>query len=280
MKLPFNSTTKQTLNKITENPNRVYLLYGPTGVGKYLASREIAAQLLNESNIATNNSFGSPNLFILEPEPNKQNISIEQVRTFIDRIWKTSVDGSAKIAIVRGIENISESGANALLKNLEDIAPNTTFLLLSDSISDVLPTIRSRSQLVYFAPIDQQVALAFLKDSYALSGDNAQELLVLAHDKIAHAIDLIDSDTQQIKQATQNQSQKFLTSSTTQRFVIAKGVAESSSTQEFLSELIYAIKEQSIILNEVDILDNIVRAQEQLRANVSARTVIENLSLK
>ena len=52
------------------------------------------------------------------------------------------------MVIVDALEQVTEEGANALLKSLEEPRPDVTFVLVCHQLSATLPTIRSRCRLV------------------------------------------------------------------------------------------------------------------------------------
>src|SRR5690606_7547809 len=53
-------------------------------------------------------------------------------------------------------ERMQPASANALLKTLEEPTPDTTFILLSSNIQEMLPTILSRCTVLYFQPLPEE----------------------------------------------------------------------------------------------------------------------------
>ncbi|MHC5113112.1 MAG: DNA polymerase III subunit [Planctomycetota bacterium] len=68
--------------------------------------------------------------------------------------YRTAALGHGKVFIVDEAELIDQYGQNALLKTLEEPPPQTFVFLITDRAERLLPTIRSRCQLVRFAPLD------------------------------------------------------------------------------------------------------------------------------
>lgn len=277
MNMLYHSTTQEQLSQVVNNPYKVYLLYGQNGSGKYEAARGLAATILQEDSVASSYDFVSPNLFIVEPQEGKQLITIEQIRTLIHQVWKTAVDDNGKVVVVRGVELLTESAANALLKNLEDIAPNTTFLLIADSLTKVLATIRSRSQLIYFAELTDKDKLTYLQQQTSLDTSTAQALLQQSHGRLLFALRLFrEEDSNELYQ----EAKKFINGTITMRFALVKKIAEQKQAKTFLTELVYTIRSEYTILSEVKLLEAIMQAQEQLDHNINARLVLENMSLR
>lgn len=271
---PFAKETNQQLSQLQNNPQHAYLLYGQAGLGKLLAARAFAASQLNQPRLATHTDIAHPNLIFVSPAEGKKTISIAQVRSMAERIWRTSqVSTVPKIVIIESIDAISLEAANAMLKNLEDTPPQTIFLLLADSLNGVLPTIRSRTQLIFFSnPTDEQV-ISFLTEEHSLTVPEAQKLTRLSHGLPRKAIDLLVSDELQKQELLSAQSQAFVQGSITQRFSIAKTVHEAKIAQEFISELSYAIRQQSGKLDLSEIISSSEADLSDSEAILSEREV-------
>lgn len=281
MKYPYELRTRQALDSITQSPQHAYILHGPKGSGKHLAALELAAVLLNEPRVAHNTEFAHSNVYIVRPLDNKQNISIAQIRELNEKIWVTNTDSQhPKVIIISGAEQISLEASNALLKNLEDTPDNTVFLLITDKIDQIIPTIRSRSQLVHFKPIELSDAQEYLQTQHDVTSQEAEELIQLAHGSLAQAIELLNNQLRDKVRLMRSKAQEFYTGSVTQKFIIAKNIHTDNSTEQFLEELIYTSRQQSTILSMVAILDNLMLADQQIKANVNTRTVLENLGLQ
>jgi DNA polymerase-3 subunit delta' len=85
-----------------------------------------------------------PDLFHLRPGKKMRLINVDSTRKLIRQIYQTSNQGGNKVAIIHEADRFNMSGANAFLKSLEEPPAGTFILLLSTSLYDVLPTIRSR----------------------------------------------------------------------------------------------------------------------------------------
>jgi DNA polymerase-3 subunit delta' len=64
--------------------------------------------------------------------------------------------GHGKIGIIDDADDFNEESANAFLKTLEEPAPGSLFLLIGTSIDRQLATIKSRCQMVRFAPLPEE----------------------------------------------------------------------------------------------------------------------------
>jgi DNA polymerase III subunit delta' len=88
----------------------------------------------------------------------KTDISVDQVRRVIlDKINLGPHEAPQRVVIVRNADELNDSAANALLKTLEEPPAHTRFILLTSKPGELLPTIRSRTQLIRFAALTDEL---------------------------------------------------------------------------------------------------------------------------
>jgi DNA polymerase-3 subunit delta' len=75
-------------------------------------------------------------------------IVIDQVRRIGEFLGVSSHRGGRRVVLLAPAEALNAPAANALLKMLEEPPPGAVFLVVSDQVDAVLPTIRSRCVLV------------------------------------------------------------------------------------------------------------------------------------
>tara|TARA_B100001123_G_C15162309_1_gene967948 strand:- start:27 stop:1007 length:981 start_codon:yes stop_codon:yes gene_type:complete len=152
-------TFVKLLNK-KKLPNSI-LLNGPKGLGKstfvyhfinYLLSHngEYKYSLdnfkinLNDKNYKLICSNLHPNFFLIDNNFQDEKIKIEQMRSLLKFLSKTSYSKNLKIVMLDNSENLNINAANTLLKVLEEPSENTFFFLIHDNASPILDTIKSR----------------------------------------------------------------------------------------------------------------------------------------
>ncbi len=81
---------------------------------------------------------------------------VEWVRETNHAIQRGPLTGTAKVAILCGVELMNKESANAMLKTLEEPPPDTTLLLCSEAPHAVLPTVRSRCQILRFGYLSDE----------------------------------------------------------------------------------------------------------------------------
>jgi len=87
-------------------------------------------------------------------------ITVEEIRRVSRFLSMTAHDGGCRVVIVDPADDMNNSATNALLKNLEEPPPRTIFVLIAHSLGRLLPTIRSRCQIVRLQPLASDELLA------------------------------------------------------------------------------------------------------------------------
>ena len=148
------------LNVKKKFPNRL-LLTGQDGIGKTTFAFHLTNYLLSENektkyiqelnqinpdsvsnNLVTKNSH--PNFFLIFKNDDKQNIDVEQIRSMISFLNKSSFNNLKKIILIDGVENLNNSSSNSLLKSLEESNDKNYFILTHNINKKIKDTIRSR----------------------------------------------------------------------------------------------------------------------------------------
>ena len=153
------------------------LFAGPRGVGKRHFAHGLASYLLCEAD-AGQRPCGAcrscvqlaagvhPNRLKLAPQEDKRDIAIDDIRDLLDRLHLSSHYGQAKVAIVEPADALNPSGVNALLKTMEEPPAATHVLLVAERWRALPATLRSRCQILRFAPPPAAQALAWLKQRH------------------------------------------------------------------------------------------------------------------
>lgn len=87
-------------------------------------------------------------------EKDGQSIKNEQVDYLRKEFSYSSLESTRKIYIIDDAQTLTNQAANRLLKFLEEPLVETTAILLTDNIQAMIPTIRSRCQIIDLKPLD------------------------------------------------------------------------------------------------------------------------------
>jgi len=150
------------------------LLVGAEGTGKSDFAEKIATSLLCTSPIdgkacqncqscKTYHAKANPDFMKIELLEEKQQISVDQIRQLSEFINYTRSFQGYRVIIINPIERMNQNAANSLLKSLEEPADNTVIILVATSLGKILPTIKSRCQLLTLATPEKTQAISWLK---------------------------------------------------------------------------------------------------------------------
>lgn len=153
------------------------LFAGPPGVGKATTAAALAAIFLcekSEGGVACGacescnamHKESHPDYHVIyrqlirleKSEAAARDLAVDTIRRhLIEPAGLKSSRGRGKVFVVEEADTMNLNSQNALLKTLEEPPGRTLIILLTDSPDYLLPTIRSRSQLVQFGylPIDR-----------------------------------------------------------------------------------------------------------------------------
>jgi DNA polymerase-3 subunit delta' len=137
------------LTNNTQGMTHSWLFTGPPGSGRSNAAVAFAAALLCEKggcgvciNCLTVKDGSHADIELIRTEG--LSIKVDEVRELITRTsWSPSV-GNYRVVVIEDADRLTESAANALLKVIEEPGARTVWLLCAPTLTDVLPTIRSR----------------------------------------------------------------------------------------------------------------------------------------
>ena len=188
-----------------------YLIAGPAGLGLQFFAEKLAQLLLciqpkagricNECKqcllIAKNQH---PDLHRIRPEGTSRAVKVEQIREASEFLSMTSHAGGPKIVIIEQSHQMNANAANALLKTLEEPNPDSYLLLVTESVSSMMATIRSRCQRLQFEVPRFDESLEWLQGQL-LGNEDVTKLLVAADNQPLKALELASSDAYEVQQS-------------------------------------------------------------------------------
>jgi DNA polymerase-3 subunit delta' len=194
-----------------------YLFVGPQGVGKHAFAKKFAQTLLclthpPERLEPCGHCAGClqvvagthPDLIVVAKPAEKSEIPVQLLIGAGERrmheglchdISLKPFMGGRRVAIIDDADHLNEEGANCLLKTLEEPPPRSVIILVGTSADRQLPTIRSRSQIIRFRPLDEAVVASLLiSEGVAANPAEAQQLAAYSDGSLAKACELADAE--------------------------------------------------------------------------------------
>jgi DNA polymerase-3 subunit delta' len=143
--------------------SHAYLFYGPEGAGKRAAARAVAAELLAEGapdpDGARARAFSGahPDLTWVVPSGAHEILVSDIDRPVVAAASKTPFEAARRVFVIERVDELGDEAANRMLKTLEEPARFVHLILLTHRLTEVLPTISSRCQLVRFdaSPVER-----------------------------------------------------------------------------------------------------------------------------
>jgi DNA polymerase-3 subunit delta' len=120
--------------------------------------------------------------------PHKQIIRVKPMRELEREANFRPFEGAARVFIVEDADYMNEGASNALLKTLEEPPPTSHLILTTSNPTALLATIRSRCQIIRFAPLPAAEVEKFLLEQKSLSADDARLLAHTAQGSIGRAL--------------------------------------------------------------------------------------------
>ncbi|MEZ5345008.1 MAG: hypothetical protein R2681_05560 [Pyrinomonadaceae bacterium] len=118
---------------------------------------------------------------------NKQTIYINAIRELELEANFRPFEASARFFIIEDAEKMSPGASNALLKTLEEPAETTHIILITSKPTALLSTIRSRCQIIRFAPVSKSEIEKFLFEKLSFSSEDAKLIASASNGSIGRA---------------------------------------------------------------------------------------------
>jgi DNA polymerase-3 subunit delta' len=175
-----------------------YLFAGPPNIGKELVALNFAKALncLESEADACDRCISCrkiddsnhPDVRIIRPEGAW--MKIDQIRRLQKQISYRPMEGYYKVYILTDVERMNLPAANSFLKTLEEPPGTSVLILLTSNYNSLLPTIRSRCQLVRFFPIPHRVLRDQLIGKLKITETKAKQITLLSGGKVGKALEL------------------------------------------------------------------------------------------
>ncbi|MCX8672888.1 DNA polymerase III subunit delta' [Bifidobacterium sp. B4001] len=171
-----------------------WLICGPPGSGRSNLARAFAAALISPdqglsdqpTRVTQQVLAGThPDVSILST--NKVTIGINEVRELIMTSEQMPSTSRWRVIIIEDVDRMLERTTNVLLKEIEEPAEHTIWLLCAPSAQDVLPTIRSRTRVLNLAVPSNTAVVDFLTDQVGVDQPLAAKAARLAQGHIGIA---------------------------------------------------------------------------------------------
>ena len=204
-------------------------------------------------------------------------ISIDDVRVLQRRLHETAV-GARRVCIISSMERMQDAAANAFLKILEEPPPSLVFILTASSLSKLLPTIRSRTRVMHFAPLPRKTLLPMFENT---SDDDAHFILQLAQGAPGIVKRLCDDpDVLRQERQVQQQAKSFWDSSSlkSRLHVLSALNTRGADGEKLLMHLAFALRKLPVPIRQKS-TPVFMQLLSDLQTNVQRRLVLQRFAL-
>jgi len=162
---------RAALSAALRTPGHAYLFTGPPGSGKRAAARAFAAELLTagaaDPDDARRRALADPSphpdLVWLAPQGTQHLVDEVRERVIVAAAYRP-FEGARRVFVVEAAEALADEAQNALLKTLEEPPAFVHLVLITSEPASLLETVRSRCQVVRFAPLGVEAVAALLEE--------------------------------------------------------------------------------------------------------------------
>lgn len=135
----------------SDTVRHAYVISGDRGIGKKTVSRAVKLLFACKTHSACGECAGcksaecgaNPDV-LTASNTGKTGYEIDRVRDIIKTVYEKPIVSDYKLIVLENAHLLGKACQNALLKAIEEPPPYAVFILLCDSVSDMLPTIMSR----------------------------------------------------------------------------------------------------------------------------------------
>ena len=179
-----------------------YLFTGPQGVGR----RTLALRLAQALNCLQPPGLGEPclkcrackhiermqhpDLLVVQAEQVGGTLKVDQVRELQYSLALHPYEARYRLALLLRFEEANPSAMNALLKTLEEPAPQVVLVLTAESAESLLPTIVSRCEVLRMRPVPLELVSQGLQERWGMPSAQAQLLAHISAGRPGYALRL------------------------------------------------------------------------------------------
>lgn len=121
-------------------------------------------------------------------------VPIDMAREVKKRLSLKGDQGETRVALFYQMEKMLTASADALLKLIEEPPTDTVILMTAEKAENLLPTIRSRSQLIRLERINTTVCANYLVGKYGLTAEKAMLYAQVTDGNLGRAVELASDD--------------------------------------------------------------------------------------
>lgn len=186
-------------------------------------------------------------------EPDGQFYKKEQITYLVEDNYKKPLKGKRKVNILTDVQQMNINSANAFLKVLEEPASQNVFMLLTSNLNALLPTIKSRCQILKFSPLSREEIKSYLVNQKGYDIEKATLISYLGHESMEGLFD-IDFQVFMEKRKKVYQCLESLVNDRGSEIILLELYDLSRSREKFLEYLTELANMLSLMIRDIMVL--------------------------
>jgi DNA polymerase-3 subunit delta' len=195
-----------------------------------------------------------PDLFLVEPVRRRgtsgervAGILISQVRALVPEMSGPPFEAPRRIGVIDDAHAMNEQTQNALLKCLEEPAPTSHLFLVTSHPEALLPTIRSRCQVLRFGPLPPESLARHLEERGEADAHEAALRAQLAEGSVARALELDLDGYRSLRSELLEKLASLSRGGARSRLELADWLREQASSEDVLSTLRGVLRDLGVL---------------------------------
>jgi len=230
----------------------------------YLGKKKIALDVIKSMNCVEDEPCNTcsaceliekqnhPDLIVVSPDDKE--IKIDTIRDLQMELSRRPQFFSRKTVIIDNAHTLNLNAQHCLLKTLEEPPGGTIFFLVTSLPDALLPTIRSRCEVLKFYPVSEKELIEKFEDKQSLPEFN--NVLTICGGRPGFVVKCFEDHQFLIEKQTQLKTiEKLLKGSLVEKFAFAKNFFNKETTQQqslvFLGNLIEQLR--SLLFSKLEI---------------------------
>ena len=214
-------------------------------------------------------------------KPQNQVIKTERIRELVSQFSQSGIENQRQVFIIEQAEKMHVNAANSLLKVIEEPQSEIYIFFLTDDEEQMLPTIRSRTQIFQFKK--QVSTLMSRLEEDGLVKNKAKLLAQFSQsqteaDKLVHQASfwtLVDESERLFAWLLAHKKESYL------QVTKLTSLADDKEKQDQVLRILEVLAGQEVLnISARNILQNLVQTRKMWRANVSFQNALEYLVLQ
>ena len=251
-----------------------YLFFGQPRVGKKLFASCLAnfleiGKLLEPEKVLTD--------FLLIKPDEQGTIGIDQMRQLRNFLWQKPFASSRRTAVIDDSEAMTGEAQNAILKIAEEPPESSLLILIASDYERLWPTLQSRMQKIYFAPVGQTLIEKWLKETVKCKADDARNFAEASFGQPGLALMLASDEGFKLLRQS---AEKFLKSGFWERRNVIKTILEDEkfNLSRFLEALLIFLSNDVVSGKNADLWHKISALRRDSESyNINPRLQLEAL---